>query len=296
MASRGCRPARRLPATRAAWGIWRRCWGWAGDREEVRRPARPASPRTGANPEQDRDERLEDEPQPAGARQAPRQVFEELPGKQVDAASLPRVAQGARRRRNQHGERADRRHPREPATARVDFLHGPQSGAYRAGPRYSVARQAPRADSRHCTASVISRAATWGAATPAARLGEGRSRGIMPGMGDIATLGPCRFRLAGVPNVVSDEERIPESIRLLPGGRRARAHLFELAGPRERLFFDPAGRVPAIVTCGGLCPGLNNVDPLPVPRAAPWLRRAGGARVPLRLPGPGPGRGPSRSC
>jgi 6-phosphofructokinase 1 len=35
--------------------------------------------------------------------------------------------------------------------------------------------------------------------------------------------------------------------------------LFERAGPRPRLFFDPAGTRCAIVTCGGLCPGLNNV-------------------------------------
>jgi 6-phosphofructokinase 1 len=34
---------------------------------------------------------------------------------------------------------------------------------------------------------------------------------------------------------------------------------FELAGPRDRLFFDPAKTRAAIVTCGGLCPGLNNV-------------------------------------
>ncbi len=43
----------------------------------------------------------------------------------------------------------------------------------------------------------------------------------------------------------------PELLRELPA--------FELAGPRNRVFFD-APRVRAgIVTCGGLCPGLNNV-------------------------------------
>ena len=35
--------------------------------------------------------------------------------------------------------------------------------------------------------------------------------------------------------------------------------LFEKAGPRSTLFFDPAVVRAAIVTCGGLCPGLNNV-------------------------------------
>ena len=34
---------------------------------------------------------------------------------------------------------------------------------------------------------------------------------------------------------------------------------FEQAGPRERLFFDPAGLRAGIVTCGGLCPGINDV-------------------------------------
>ena len=34
---------------------------------------------------------------------------------------------------------------------------------------------------------------------------------------------------------------------------------FERAGPRQRIFFDPATTRVGIVTCGGLCPGLNNV-------------------------------------
>jgi len=34
---------------------------------------------------------------------------------------------------------------------------------------------------------------------------------------------------------------------------------FDLAGPRKRLFFDPAETRVGIVTCGGLCPGLNDV-------------------------------------
>ena len=37
------------------------------------------------------------------------------------------------------------------------------------------------------------------------------------------------------------------------------SQLFEKAGPREKLFFEPAKTKVAIVTCGGLCPGLNNV-------------------------------------
>jgi 6-phosphofructokinase 1 len=34
---------------------------------------------------------------------------------------------------------------------------------------------------------------------------------------------------------------------------------FEKAGPRENIFFQPAKTKVGIVTCGGLCPGLNNV-------------------------------------
>lgn len=34
---------------------------------------------------------------------------------------------------------------------------------------------------------------------------------------------------------------------------------FEKAGPREKIFFDPARTRAAIVTCGGLCPGINDV-------------------------------------
>jgi 6-phosphofructokinase 1 len=34
---------------------------------------------------------------------------------------------------------------------------------------------------------------------------------------------------------------------------------FEKAGPKEKLFFEPAKTKVGIVTCGGLCPGLNNV-------------------------------------
>jgi 6-phosphofructokinase 1 len=57
----------------------------------------------------------------------------------------------------------------------------------------------------------------------------------------------------------------------VPGGPRIRYQvdtspgvphqeiLLERAGPRERIYFDPFYSSAAIVTCGGLCPGLNNV-------------------------------------
>jgi len=49
-------------------------------------------------------------------------------------------------------------------------------------------------------------------------------------------------------------ERLAAQIR---AGRAVPA--LDKAGPRERLFFDPAGVGAGIVTCGGLCPGLNDV-------------------------------------
>lgn len=41
--------------------------------------------------------------------------------------------------------------------------------------------------------------------------------------------------------------------------QQGRIPFFEVAGPREKLFFNPAETVAGVVTCGGLCPGLNDV-------------------------------------
>jgi 6-phosphofructokinase 1 len=71
---------------------------------------------------------------------------------------------------------------------------------------------------------------------------------------NITTLGDARLP-SGRSHTVDDRIRIPERIELGadPGLQ------FELAGPRERIFFDPKQTCAGIVTCGGLCPGLNNV-------------------------------------
>ncbi len=39
----------------------------------------------------------------------------------------------------------------------------------------------------------------------------------------------------------------------------AKQGLLKLAGPRQKIFFNPSETHAAIVTCGGLCPGLNDV-------------------------------------
>ena len=75
---------------------------------------------------------------------------------------------------------------------------------------------------------------------------------------NVTTLGNCGIRSTRS-GFVSDEERIPEIIRRQPGNSTENGLLFELAGPREWLFFDPKRSRAGIVTCGGLCPGLNNV-------------------------------------
>ena len=41
--------------------------------------------------------------------------------------------------------------------------------------------------------------------------------------------------------------------------KKGRPLSVELAGPREKIFFHPSKTKAAIVTCGGLCPGINDV-------------------------------------
>src|SRR5262245_24389937 len=58
---------------------------------------------------------------------------------------------------------------------------------------------------------------------------------------------------------VDESERVPDTILRTVDGRPEEGLLFELAGAREDLFFNPAETRAGIVTCGGLCPGLNDV-------------------------------------
>ncbi|MGB7910608.1 MAG: 6-phosphofructokinase, partial [Desulfobaccales bacterium] len=46
-------------------------------------------------------------------------------------------------------------------------------------------------------------------------------------------------------------------LRSLGPGEEPQA--FEMAGPREKIYFDPSKVHCAIATCGGLCPGTNDV-------------------------------------
>jgi 6-phosphofructokinase 1 len=80
----------------------------------------------------------------------------------------------------------------------------------------------------------------------------------------IQTLGECT-----IPSPVNVSYFTPESKRLLfniylhqydhlkaPDGLPLSV---EVAGPREKIFFDPSKTKAAVVTCGGLCPGINDV-------------------------------------
>jgi len=58
---------------------------------------------------------------------------------------------------------------------------------------------------------------------------------------------------------VNDEERIPLDIVWRPGQPPVGDLAFERAGPRRQLYFHPSTVKAGIVTCGGICPGLNDV-------------------------------------
>ena len=74
----------------------------------------------------------------------------------------------------------------------------------------------------------------------------------------IPTLGEAKFP-SPIDFSVSDDARMPAHAVFTPGVPPPEVILFEVAGPRAKLFFDPKQTRAAIVTCGGLCPGLNNV-------------------------------------
>ncbi len=91
---------------------------------------------------------------------------------------------------------------------------------------------------------------------------------LAPEQLNVSNLGSRRFRSPlNLSTRPGDDlgDFTPDNARLLyradfVAGEDIRTDLsFEKAGPREQIYFDPARTVAAIVTCGGLCPGLNNV-------------------------------------
>ncbi len=91
------------------------------------------------------------------------------------------------------------------------------------------------------------------------------SRFIVENLGEATLKNPLSTALGGEGflNFISDEKRLllrphsTEISKMISDGEELPS--FEIAGPREKLYFDPRKVKVAIVTCGGLCPGLNAV-------------------------------------
>jgi 6-phosphofructokinase 1 len=80
----------------------------------------------------------------------------------------------------------------------------------------------------------------------------------------IANLGRCQVDSPlNISNYVNDNDRILFHARLADyleiKTSAGKPLSIEPAGPRKKIFFDPDQTKAAIVTCGGLCPGINDV-------------------------------------
>lgn len=89
---------------------------------------------------------------------------------------------------------------------------------------------------------------------------------IVPRLGKCSVPSPLNLSKVmddGIYNYVLDEERIllKSTLQHFQTCRQnnKEPESFEKGGPKEFLYFDPTKTKVAIVTCGGLCPGLNNV-------------------------------------
>ena len=87
----------------------------------------------------------------------------------------------------------------------------------------------------------------------------------------ISTLGECKVKSPiqlstefgdYIANYVADDEFVRYRVGFTRGDETElpfSSNFLEKAGPREKIFFNPSHVHAAIVTCGGLCPGLNDV-------------------------------------
>jgi len=82
----------------------------------------------------------------------------------------------------------------------------------------------------------------------------------------IEKLGPCTIPYPvrrGAPHFIDNDERVlvySSEQSLIEFANRGKKPLaFEKAGPRPKIFFEPQTVRAGIVTCGGLCPGINDV-------------------------------------
>ena len=84
----------------------------------------------------------------------------------------------------------------------------------------------------------------------------------------IHALGDCKIdsplltreNYQGYSRFVTDQTRVLQHITRVNGKPPKDDHItFEAAGPRQKIYFDPSKLKCAIVSCGGLCPGINSV-------------------------------------
>jgi 6-phosphofructokinase 1 len=62
-----------------------------------------------------------------------------------------------------------------------------------------------------------------------------------------------------VPDYVPERTRVLHQVEILPGVSPDETRALEKAGPRNLIYFEPSTTRAAILTAGGVCPGINNV-------------------------------------
>jgi 6-phosphofructokinase 1 len=97
-----------------------------------------------------------------------------------------------------------------------------------------------------------------------------RTRRVVSDDLQIQALGPCAYPSPLAHRIAheaihyvgrADRVLLDDRLSVLASREAATETLpaFELAGPRHQVYFEPSRLKAGIVTCGGLCPGLNNV-------------------------------------
>jgi len=87
----------------------------------------------------------------------------------------------------------------------------------------------------------------------------------IPTLGEAKISSPIKKRNRGkqLKNFIPDDDRIIVNLKLSEIASMLKKGedppCFEIAGPREKIYFDPSKLRCALVTCGGLCPGLNDI-------------------------------------
>ena len=87
----------------------------------------------------------------------------------------------------------------------------------------------------------------------------------IPVLGNATLPSPLQKRADDMGNIsfVSDQSRVIIEVDDTRVNRMIKEEkalpCFELAGPRSQIFFDPSKLKCALVTCGGLCPGINDI-------------------------------------